>query len=407
MESSQTKKSIAIIGGGASALFFATTIDSSKFSVTIYEKNKSLGRKFLVAGDGGFNLTHSEPIEDMIARYSPSDFLQAALKQFDNVSYRKWLLDIGVPTFVGSSKRVYPEKGIKPIEVFNAILKVIKKNNIKIEYEQEWMGWKGNDLLFNFSNNVKADIVIFALGGASWSKTGSKGDWLHYFEEQEVRTIPFESSNCAFEVKWDEDFSYKFSGQPLKNISLSCGNSHQKGELVITKFGLEGNAIYALSPCIREQIQQNKLATVYIDFKPTLTIERILEILNSKQNRSKILKEKLKLSTSIIAWVKLKMTKDEFLNNEVLAKNIKSFPVELVSAAKIEEAISTVGGIPINELNSSFELKKKSGYYCIGEMIDWDAPTGGYLLQACYSMGRTLGMKLNKKCYKKNEKPYS
>ncbi len=393
----KSKKTIAIIGGGASALFFASLIDTSKFSVTIYEKNKALGRKFLVAGDGGFNLTHAESIEQMVQRYTPSFFLENALVENDNTDFREWLLSIGVPTFEGSSHRIYPEKGIKPIEVFNAILHQIKKNNVVIKYQQEWMGWKGEDLLFNSSEEVNADIVIFALGGASWKKTGSKGDWLSHFEQKKINTMPFQASNCANEVEWENDFVNNHAGTPLKNIAITCGKATQKGEVVITAFGLEGNAIYALSPCIRERLNENGKSTIHIDFKPSLSVEKIIVRLNSSGNRTKILKDKLKLPKSVVELMKINLSKDEFMKNETLADRIKSFPLEIVNSAPIDEAISTVGGISLEELNSSFEFKNMPNYYAMGEMIDWDAPTGGYLLQACYSMGKKIAHHLNEK----------
>ncbi|MBL1278840.1 MAG: NAD(P)-dependent oxidoreductase [Fluviicola sp.] len=398
MESNHPKTSIALIGGGASALFFAASIDSSKFSVTIYEKNKTLGRKFLVAGDGGFNLTHSEPTQQMIARYSPNDFLQDALLQFDNNSCREWLSDLGIATFIGSSKRIYPEKGIKPIEVLNAILQKIKENKVEIKYEQTWNGWKDDKLLFNSSDVVVADIVIFALGGASWKVTGSDGSWLRYFEEKGIETLPFQASNCAYKVDWKSDFIKQFHGEPLKNISATCENKTQKGELVITEFGLEGNAIYALSPEIRRQLNNNKDASLFIDLKPHLSAENLKikfeNASNSSKNRTSILREKIKLSKTQVALLKSILSKDEFLDDAILLQKIKQLPIKITDLAPMDEAISTVGGIVLSEVSESFEIKKLPRYYCIGEMLDYDAPTGGYLLQACYSLARIVAKKI-------------
>ncbi len=391
------KKSIAIIGGGASALFFAASIDTSKYSATIYEKNKSLGRKFLVAGDGGFNLTHSEPIEQMITRYTPSNFLEEALVKYDNVYFQNWLSDLGIPTFIGSSKRVYPEKGIKPIEVLNAILQRIKENKVEIKYEQTWTGWKNDNLFFNSKDEVTADIVVFALGGASWKVTGSDGSWLTNFKNAGIKTFPFEASNCACETIWESRFIHNNAGQPLKNIAIKCGDLEQKGEVVITEFGLEGNAIYALSPNIRTQISVQENAEIYIDFKPTLSLEIIQKRLGVQGSRSRILKEKIKLSKTAIQLIKSKLNKIEFLDDAVLATAIKSLKLQLINLAPIDEAISTVGGIAISSLTSSYEIKNKPNYYCIGEMVDWDAPTGGYLLQGSFSMGRKLAASLSLK----------
>ena len=387
------KKSIAVIGGGPAALFLAAFIDSEKFDVTIYEKNKQFGRKFLVAGKGGFNLTHSEDIQTFIQRYTPTNFLENALNSFTNVDLRNWLKDIGIETFVGSSNRVYPEKGIKPIEVLDAIISFLEKKGVQFQFEQEWKGWNDkNELLFTNGNIVKADKVVFALGGSSWSVTGSKGDWLSLFEEKKIQTVPFQASNCAFKVDWKKGFIDKNEGLPIKNCAFTCDGKTQKGEIVVTKFGVEGNAIYALSPQIRNLLTLHNSAAVKVDFKPTLSESDVLKKL-SNSNKSKTteaLKQDLKLSQTVIDLLKANTSKEEFLSNEKLVQFIKFFPLELIGTASVEESISTVGGIHRNALTPYFEIKKLPNHFCIGEMIDWDAPTGGYLLQACFSMGSYL-----------------
>ena len=274
------KKQISIIGGGPAAFLLAAYLDETKFEVTIYEKNKSLGRKFLVAGKGGFNLTHSESINEMIERYTPSEFLKVALLEFSNVDLQNWLKENGILTFVGSSKRVYPQQNIKPIEVLNAILKVLEQKSVTVKYEHKWIGWGiNNSILFKTKENeinINPDYVVFALGGGSWKVTGSDGNWLSLFKEKGILVSDFQPSNCAFKVKWDNTFIKQYEGKPLKNIAISCGRKMQKGEVVITQFGLEGNAIYALSPQIRKLINLNQTADIYLDLKPTLTAETIL-----------------------------------------------------------------------------------------------------------------------------------
>tara|TARA_R110000868_G_scaffold196056_2_gene441847 strand:- start:295 stop:1497 length:1203 start_codon:yes stop_codon:yes gene_type:complete len=394
------KKSIAIIGGGPAALLLAAFLDNKKFSVTIYEKNKSLGRKFLVAGKGGFNLTHSEPISQLIERYTPSDFLQKALVDFDNEALQKWLNDIGIPTFVGSSKRVYPDKDIKPIEVLNAITKVLTDQGVNIQYEHNWTGWNpDNNLVFNGEKDVKSDFTVFALGGGSWKVTGSDGTWLDRFKEQGLDAIPFQSSNCAYEINWPDKFISKHEGNPLKNIAISCADKNQKGELVITKFGLEGNAIYALSPQIREELSTNEKATVFLDLKPMLTIDQLFEKFkkSSNKNTTDILRTALNLSPEKIGLLKAYTSKETFLDSELLVVSIKGLPIELIGSAPLDEAISTTGGLSLKAVDKSFQLKKLKNSYAIGEMLDWDAPTGGYLLQACFSMGVHLAKHFNRK----------
>ena len=203
------KKSITIIGGGPSALMLAAQLNEQKFDITIYERNAAVGRKFLVAGDGGFNLTHSEEIEPFISRYMPASFFEKVISSFNSRDLRKWLNTIGIETYIGSSKRVFPLKGTKPIDVLNAILNVLEKKNVQIKTQHIWKGWKNDELIFERNStseskqiNVKSDIVVFALGGASWKVTGSDGTWSSIFADQGIEIIPFQASNCAFEIKW-------------------------------------------------------------------------------------------------------------------------------------------------------------------------------------------------------------
>ena len=394
------KNKVSIIGGGASALFVAAFLDHQKFEVTVFEKNKALGRKLLVAGKGGFNLTHSENISTFIERYTPNNFLEKTLLKFDNIQFQNWLQEIGIETFIGSSKRVYPEKGTKPIEVLSAILAVLQKKGVSIKFNHTWLGWNDEkQLLFNDNVTINSDYSIFALGGGSWKVTGSDGNWLDTFKNQKIQTTSFQVSNCAFGVQWKNQFLKHYEGEPLKNITITCGNKQQKGEVVITKFGLEGNAIYALSPEIRAELASFKKATIYIDLKPILSEEVLYNRVTKStfRNTTEILKKELKLSAIQIGLLKNYLPKETFLNPKLLVKYIKKFSLEIVETARLDEAISTVGGISLQAIDENFELKKLSNQYCIGEMLDWDAPTGGYLLQACASMGVFLANHLNKK----------
>jgi uncharacterized flavoprotein (TIGR03862 family) len=395
-------KTVAIIGGGPSALMLAAMLDDGKYQINIYEKNAAVGRKFLVAGDGGFNLTHSEDIEALVTRYTPQSFLDRVLRSFTNEDVCIWLKHIGIETYTGSSKRIFPVKGIKPIEVLHAILEELKRKKVTIHTQHKWCGWdENNTLIFSHKQKqviVSADKTVFALGRGSWKVTGSDGVWLNIFKEKGIQTIPFQASNCAYKVEWPVEFLERAKGQWLKNISVSCDKQEKKGELVITAFGLEGGAIYALSPYIREQINTTGKATIFIDFKPTLIRETLLHKISSAGNKSvsKILSDDIKLSDTQIQLLKTFVTKADFTDTRTLVDYIKKFPLTLTAAAPIDEAISTVGGILIEEVNNSFELKKLSDQYVIGEMLDWDAPTGGYLLQACFSMGAWLAKQLNK-----------
>ena len=391
------KKNVAIVGGGAAALSLASFLDSSKYQTAIYEKNKALGRKFLVAGKGGFNLTHAESLDDFISRYLPSEFLEAALRAFTNEDFRVWLTSMGIPTFVGSSNRVYPKKGIKPIEVLKTIEKAMANNWVEVHFEKTWTGWNDSKALtFHDGTTAFADIVVFALGGGSWKIAGSDGTWLKHFKEKGINTVDFEASNCAFQVNWEKEIVQKFVGNPLKNISISCHGETKKGEVVLTKFGLEGNAIYALSAPIRKQLTSGK-AEIFVDFKPNLTAEVLLDkaTTSNAKNTTDFLKNDLKLSALQLSLIKHYLTKEEFIHSQKLINKLKHFSLKIESIAELDEAISTVGGIDLTELSPEFELIQLPNTFCIGEMSNWDAPTGGYLLQACFSMGYFLANQLN------------
>ena len=392
------KKQISIIGGGPSAFLLAAFLDPKKFTITIYEKNKTAGRKFLVAGKGGFNLTYSEPIQQLIKRYTANDFLDKSLHHFTNTDFRDWLDKIGIPTYIGSSKRVYPKEGIKPIEVLNAILKHLKEKGVIMKYEHTFSSWDANNNPIINNQTIQTAYTVFSLGGGSWKITGSDGTWLDTFSKKEIDTKVFQASNCGYQIDWKPNFIKNHEGTPLKNIAISCNNSNQKGEAVITKFGLEGNAIYGLSPQIREQLTANSTATIFIDFKPSLTIENVHSKVKKSiyKNTTQILKKELKLSVAQIDLLKTYLSKSSYLNTASLVKIIKRFPLKIINTATIDESISTVGGIDLNAISKSFELKKIPNQFCIGEMLDWDAPTGGYLLQACASTGVYLAHHLNK-----------
>lgn len=396
------KKTIAIIGGGPASMMLACSLNSNKYEITIYEKNIALGRKFLVAGKGGFNLTHSENLQQFIERYTPSSFIKPFLGNFSNADFRDWLQTIGVDTYVGTSKRVFPIKGIKPIEVLKAIEKKLAENNVNIKYNHEWIGWKNENLLFNAVNGsfaIKSDVAVFALGGGSWNVTGSNSKWLDFFAARGIKTKAFYPSNCAYKVNWSSAILKTIEGQALKNCDFKCGAMKRKGEVVLTAFGIEGSGIYPLSPEIRAQLlNNNKDVKIQVDFKPELTEDEIKKrFLNKgKQSIKDFLEKRLNLSAVQITLIKSGTNKEEYNDIEALVKFIKHFPITISGTAPLDEAISTVGGIDLNEVGENLQLIKLPEHYCMGEMLDWDAPTGGYLLQACFSMGRYLANHLNK-----------
>ncbi|MCU0361029.1 MAG: TIGR03862 family flavoprotein [Bacteroidia bacterium] len=396
------KKTVNIIGGGPSAMMLASELNVRKFEVNVYEKNSTLGRKFLVAGQGGFNLTHSEPPEKFIKRYHPSSFLESAFLSFSNQHFIKWLSTFGIETFVGSSGRIFPTKGIKPIQVLNALLKHLVERGVKIYTDYEWEGFTvNNDLIFKSregKKTISADITVFGLGGASWPITGSKGDWLHHFSAKGVLVNPFEASNCALKIAWPKDLLAKLEGKAIKNCVFSCGNHSHAGEAVLTGFGIEGSGVYPLSVPLRAALKTEKETTLCVDFKPNLSEEKLLEKLLSHKNTisySKRLQVNLNLSDVQRVLIKHYLKKEDFLNPERLVYFIKHFPLRILGLGPIDDAISAVGGISIDALTEHFELKKIKNTYAIGEMLDYDAPTGGYLLQSCFSMGHYLAQHLN------------
>jgi len=386
-----SRKEIAIIGGGPSAMM-AADILSSIYNVTIYEKEKVIGQKFLVAGKGGFNLTNSLVGNELAAQYSPQEFMQDAILSFDSKSLREWFSYLGIETFVGTSGRVFPVKGIKPAEVLNKIKEKLLSQNVKIKQGYEFVGFDDdrNTKIYygGKSKSILADYYIFALGGASWSITGSDGKWKKYFKDIGVNIIPFEASNCGVNIKWDDHIIENHAGKPLKNISVTVGETTRKGEAVITNYGLEGNVIYPLIPKIRELLKRESKAEIVIDFKPDNSSDDLFKKVNNRIS-SKNYGEAFNLRREQLSIIKNFSTKEEFLSTDSFIKKIEGLTISVESLRDIEEAISTVGGIDINELNKDFSLKKYPNIYCIGEMVNWDAPTGGFLLQGAFSMGYT------------------
>lgn len=378
----------------------ACSLDKTKFQVSIYEKNAAPGRKFLVAGKGGFNVTHSEEQTLFANRYHPTNFMEPFLKHFCNTDLRNWLKAIGIDTYIGTSKRVFPVKGIKPIEVLNAIEKKVKENDVIIHYNHTWKGWNNGQLQFSNHDRliaVNAGIVVFALGGASWKVTGSDGSWANYFTGKGIRVNDFYPSNCACHINWNKEFIKTISGQALKNCEFKCGKTGKKGEAVLTDFGIEGSGVYALSAAIREQLQSLKKAELSIDFKPEIAKEEIKTRIENKGRLSvkEVLEKKINVSPVQIQLIKYASTKEDYNDPALISQLIKSYPLTITGLAPLDDAISTVGGISLDEISTNLELKKLPNHYCIGEMLDWDAPTGGYLLQACFSMGAYLANSFN------------
>lgn len=391
-------KNLVIIGGGPAALMLAAQVDKEKYKVKLYEKKKAVGRKFLVAGEGGLNLTYNSSVEKLITQYFPSEFIAPIINQFTNEDLIRWFNDHGVSTFIGSSNRVFPDLELKPIEVLNKMIESLAINDVECILEHNWIGWNDSgDLSFEQLDGEEFDVVVFALGGASWKVTGSDGSWSSIFEERGVEVKPFRAANCAFEVNWEKNFIKAHEGKPLKNVAVTYDNHTAKGELLISKFGLEGNAIYAMSQKMQASLLKEESVVIYLDLKPTMTVDQVRAKLKSSQlsKVTEVLNKDLNLDRASIGLVKQFTEREIFLDFDLLAEIIKAVPITINGADKLDKAISTLGGIALGEIDKNFQIKKIPKAYAIGEMLDWYAPTGGYLLQACFSMGFALAEFLN------------
>lgn len=390
-------QNLVIIGGGPAALLLAAHLDTRRYRVTLHEQQKTVGRKFLVAGDGGLNLTYAEPLDQLVARYSPAGLLAPALRTFTNRDLRDWLATLGISTFVGSSGRVFPDGAYKPYQVLDRIVAAVEANGVVMRTESRWTGWTTDGAL-QFADGTIHDpaITVFALGGASWRVTGSDGSWRQPFEARGIDVTPFRSANCAFGIDWPSSFREAHAGRPLKNIALRYQQVRTTGELTVTDFGLEGNAIYPLSEYLQAALTHGATPTVELDLKPMLTVARILDKLKNRNRKpSETLRRDLRLDRTALALLKQFTDRATFLDKQQLTTRIKALPLRITAAGPLDEAISTIGGVAQDEVDAQFQLKKQPGTYVIGEMLDWYAPTGGYLLQGCFSMGVALAKHLN------------
>ncbi len=389
---------VALFGGGPASLMAAYQL-SAKHEVHIFEKGKRVGRKFLVAGNGGFNLTNQATREKLTAVYSNHPQLHQALLNFSTNDTRTCLSQLGMETFIGSSGRVFPEKGIKPNQVLQRIMDVLEERKVKVHLDHAFIGFdQANKPIVLANENqitIEADHYIFGLGGGSWSKTGANSDWFKHFNAINVQTLPFQASNCGLDVDWGDEFQKKFAGTPLKNIAIQAYGQTFKGEAIITEYGLEGNAIYPLVPLMRETLAKKERAYVFIDFKPNSTVEMLQSKISSAVIKPKNYTYAFKLSKAMHAIAKRNLDKETYLNPSAFATCLKKALVPIVGLRSVEEAISTVGGISMDEVDVQFRLIKHPHISIVGEMLDWDAPTGGFLLQGCFSTGFKVGQFLN------------
>ena len=384
-------KNIAIIGAGPAGLIAAEKLADAGHKVTVYERKPSAGRKFLMAGRGGLNLTHSEDFEKFIARYAKAaPWLKTAIEKFTPQQLRDWCEGLGQETFVGSSGRVFP-KAMKASPLLRAWLQRLEARGVSIRFNADWQGWDdAGQLAFAGAEPVKADAVLLALGGASWPRLGSDGSWANILAAKNIALSPLRPSNCGFDVAWSDVFKTKFAGQPLKPVILTFNGQTVTGEAMIAARGIEGGAVYALSGALREAILKNGKALLHVDTRPGVSLDDLtarLETPARGKSFSEFMRKEAGLSPIATSILREAEKDPANLPPERLAALIKSLPLTLTAPFPIERAISTAGGIRLDELDENLMLRHLPGVFAAGEMLDWEAPTGGYLLQASFATG--------------------
>jgi uncharacterized flavoprotein (TIGR03862 family) len=399
---SSLPKSVAIIGAGPAGLMAAEVLAQGGADVTVYDAMPSAGRKFLMAGRGGLNLTHSEPLPQFLVRYrEAASHLQAAIDAFPPNALREWSEALGQPTFIGSSGRVFP-KAFKASPLLRAWLRRLDSMGVKLVLRHRWTGWDENGHLrfqtLDGPSAVKADATVLTLGGASWPRLGSDGSWVETLAAKGVKISRLRPANSGFTVAWSDIFRDRFEGQPLKGVALTSGQNTVRGESIVTRTGIEGGAIYALSADLREAIDSSGQATLHVALRPDLATNDLIAKLSApkgKQSLSNFLRKAASLSPAAIGLLQEAAKSSDVslssLSPTDLARLINAVPVELTGTAPIARAISTAGGIALAELDPDFMLHRLPGVFAAGEMLDWEAPTGGYLLQACLATGVAAG----------------
>ncbi|HTJ95960.1 MAG TPA: TIGR03862 family flavoprotein [Rhodocyclaceae bacterium] len=398
---------IAIIGGGPAGLAAAEILSQHKhLRIDLFDAMPSLGRKFLMAGRGGLNLTHSEPLPDFLNRYGKQQpELAPMVSACSPQNICDWAAGLGVETFVGSSGRVFPRE-MKAAPLLRAWLHRLRSGGVSIHVRHRWLGWSETGAL-RFATpegdiDVEADAVLLALGGGSWARLGSDGAWVPWLAERGVELKQLRPANCGFEVAWTDFFRERFAGEPLKSVVASCvdtqGQTHKRqGEFVISAHGVEGSLIYALSAILRDQLEHTGSATLTLDLLPGYSAERVLaEVSHPRGSRSlsSHLQSRLGISGVKASLLREVLSKEAMNDAQQLATTLKALPLTLVATRPIDEAISTAGGVSFSALDQNMMLKEIPGVFCAGEMLDWEAPTGGYLLTGCIATGHAAAQGL-------------
>ncbi|UVC07432.1 TIGR03862 family flavoprotein [Rhizobium sp. TH2] len=387
-------KEIAIIGGGPAGLMAAEVLSSAGHAVTIYEAMPTVGRKFLLAGKSGLNITHAEDLSAFRTRFGKaSAILRPALDAFTPQDVRHWTTGLGTETFVGSSNRVFPTT-MKASPLLRAWLKRLEAQGVKILTRHRWIGFDGQSLLIEAPAGrfaITPDAVLLALGGASWPKLGSDAAWIGRLADKGVRIAPLRPANCGFDVRWSDIMREGFAGAPLKSVTATSAAGTFSGEFVISHHGIEGSLVYAHSAALRHGLEKDGHAELVVDLMPGRHLERIAKDL-ARQDRKASFSTRLRKGAGI-EGVKLALIRElvppaDLADPERLARHIKALPIPLLGPRPIEEAISSAGGVTFDSIDANYMLDMLPGTFVAGEMLDWEAPTGGYLLTACLATGR-------------------
>jgi len=394
---------VVVVGGGPAGLMAAETMAAAGVQVDLYDAMPSVGRKFLLAGKGGMNLTHAEPAAAFRSRYGArADSIAPLLDNFGPDALRNWVHGLGIETFVGSSQRVFPTD-MKAAPLLRAWLKRLRDHGVRFHMRHRWLGWDAQQQL-RFAtpegeHTVAADAVVLALGGGSWARLGSDGMWQQVLQARGVACAPLQAANCGFEIAWTEHFRERFAGQPVKAVIASCHDEQgqwrqRQGEFVIAETGVEGSLVYALSAVLRDQITRTGSATLMLDLAPDRSAERVLaEVTHPRGSRSlsSHLQSKAGIAGVKAGLLREVLDKNTFNDTTALAAAIKALPLRLTATRPIDEAISSAGGVCFEALDARLMVQALPGVFCAGEMLDWEAPTGGYLLTACFASGRVAG----------------
>jgi len=394
---------IAVIGGGPAGLMAAESAISRGACVDVYDAMPSVGRKFLLAGKGGLNLTHSEPAEKFLARYGVRRAeIQPLFTGFGPDALREWAHGLGVETFVGTSGRVFPSD-LKSAPLLRAWLRRLRQGGVTIHARHRWCGWDENEAL-RFATTqgdrlVSVDAVILALGGGSWPQLGSDAAWVEFLAERGVSIETLRPANCGFDVNWSQHLRTQFAGHPVKpvvvaGITMEGTEFRQQGEFVVTETGIEGGVIYSISAWLRDEIMAKGVARIRLDLAPDRDLPRLITDLSrprGSRSMASHLKRRVGIEGVKAGLLREFVPKLDFSDPELLGAAIKALPIQLLAPRPLEESISTAGGIAFEALDERLMIRALPGVFCAGEMLDWEAPTGGYLLTACFASGNVAG----------------